>query len=192
MSTYYDHTWGLNVGEESRKTWEDKWMHGFFRKYMSGKGIDVGGAGYLEGVHAILPDAVIVGLDYPGYDGRTLPFADNSLDYTYSSHVLEHISERKNTIQDWYRVTKRGGHIIIVVPHQDLYERKESLPSKWNEDHRVFFRPSNLLKEIEDALPINSYRIRHLFENDADHIYGVPVEIHASGCYEFEVVLEKL
>src|ERR1035437_5555824 len=192
MSTYYDYTWGLNVGEESRKSWEDKWMHGFFRIYMYGIGLDIGGTGYLENVHAILPDAQIVDLNYPGYDGKTLPFEDGSQDYVYSSHCLEHVSNRKDMIQNWYRVTKKGGYIIIVVPHMDLYERKDSLPSKWNEDHKVFFRPSNLIKEIEDSLPINSYRIRHLLENDTDHIYGVPVEIHASGNYEIEIVLEKL
>lgn len=186
-----------NVGEESRKTWLQKanCARGFFYKYMGGrnaKGLDIGYAGYLENVTPILPTAIGVDLNTPGYDGRTLPFLDNSQDYVYSSHCLEHISDRKQSIREWYRVTKVNSYIIIIVPLQWLYERKESLPSHWNADHKIFFTSSSILKEIEEALPINSFRIRHLRENDEDHIYNIPVEIHASGSYDVEIVLEKI
>jgi SAM-dependent methyltransferase len=184
--------WGNYVGTESKKTWWKKYHSDFFDKYMSGKGLDIGFAGYTENTKPILPNTIGVDLNYPGYDGKTLPFESESQDYLYSSHCLEHVSDRINTIKEWYRVVRKGGHLIIVVPHRDLYERKTELPSHWNEDHKVFYTSSSLLKEIEDALPINSYRIRHLHENDDGHIYGVPVEIHASGEYEIEVVLEKL
>ena len=159
---------------------------------MSGTGLDIGGKGYLENVHAILPSVTIVGLDYPGYDGHILPFKNNSHDYIYNSHCLEHIEDYREAIREWWRVTKVGGNIIIVVPHQYLYERKTDLPSKWNEDHKRFYTASSLLREIEDSLPINSFRIRHLRENDEGHTYGIPVEIHADGCYEIECVVQKL
>src|ERR1035438_9803678 len=119
-----DHKWGKNVGAESRKSWSDKYLHGFFDKYMSGVGLDIGGKGYLEDVHPILPSATIVGLDYPGYDGYILPFRDNSQNYVYSSHVLEHIDDRHKAIIEWFRVVKTSGYVVIVVPHQWLYERK--------------------------------------------------------------------
>lgn len=192
MSTYYDHTWGENTGEETRKSWQDKWCSGFFTHYMGGSGLDVGGTGYLENIHAVLPDAVIVDLDYPGYDGRTLPFEDGSLDYVYSSHCLEHIEEYKNAIQDWYRVTKKGGHIIIVVPNRFLYEKKDSLPSRWNADHKRFYTPASLLSEIEESLPPNSFRVRNLQDNDTDHDYSQPDTEHSKWMYETEVVIQKL
>ncbi len=181
-----------NVGEESRKTWINKFETGFFKKYMSGKGLDIGGTGYLENVHAILPSAIIVGLDYPGYNGRTLPFADNSQDYVYSSHMLEHVSDYKNMIQEQFRVTKPNGHIVIVVPHKFLYEKKEELPSIWNQDHKRFYTPASLLKEIEDSLQPNTYRIRHLQDNDLHHDYQQSAEEHSKGQYECEVVIQKL
>ena len=185
--------YGKNVGEESRKTWNHKAENKFFNKYMYGdKGLDIGGTGYLENVKPILPSAKIIGLDYPGYDGRTLPFADNSQDYVYSSHCLEHITDYKKAIQEWYRVVKVGGYIITVVPHRDLYEKKKSLPSRFNEDHKRFYKTSDLVREFEESLPINSFRIRHLQENDQGATYTDPPEKHGTGQYEIEMVIEKL
>ena len=184
--------WEKWVGEESTKSWIDKLNSGFWDKYCSGKGLDIGYAGYLDNRHAILPSAIGVGLDYPGYDGFRLPFEDTSQSYVFNSHVLEHIENYRQAIQEWFRVTKPRGHIVIVVPHRDLYERKSHPPSLWNEGHFRFYTPASLLKEIEDSLEPNSYRIRYLEDNDKDHTYGVPVEIHANGCYELTLVLEKL
>lgn len=180
------------VGEESRKTYQDKLDSGFFAKYMSGSGLEIGGTGYLSGVVPILDTATNVELGYPGYDGRTLPFPDNSQDYVYSSHVLEHIVDYKHAIQEWYRVVKVGGHIIIVVPHQYLYEKKLSKPSRYNEDHQRFYAPANLLKEVEDSLSPNSYRVRLLRDNDKNFDYSIPPETHSSGCYEIELVIQKI
>ncbi len=104
-------------------------------------------------------------LNYPGYDGRTLPFADESQDAVYSSHCLEHIADYIQAIRDWYRVIKYGGHIIAVVPHAHLYERRKRPPLR-NGDHKRSYTPNSSLSEFDQALPPNSYRIRHLFEND--------------------------
>ena len=81
---HFTQDYGKTVGEESRKTWLNKARTGFFQKYMFGiNGLDIGGTGYLENVKPILPTATIVGLDFPGYDGKILPFEDNSQDYIY-------------------------------------------------------------------------------------------------------------
>lgn len=180
------------MSTESSKTYEQKIKNGFFLTYMFGKGLDIGGKGYKENQIAILPNATIVDLDYPGYDGKTLPFKDQSQDYVYSSHCLEHIDDYSNAIEDWYRVTKIGGHIVIVVPHRDLYEKKLDLPSKFNSDHKRFYTPSSLLKEVEDSLPINSYRVRHLRDNDEGHNYSDAPEVHGRWLYEIELVIQRI
>lgn len=184
--------WAKNVGEESRKTFVEKLHSGFFSKYMFGKGLDIGGTGYLKNVHAILPTAIIVDLDYPGYDGHILPFEDNSQDYVYSSHVLEHIKSFQEPIREWFRVVKKGGYIITAVPHRDLYEKKDVPPSRFNEDHKRFYTAQKLLLEFEISLPKNSYRVRHLQENDKGHDYLQPAEEHSKGQYDIEVVIQKL
>jgi ubiquinone/menaquinone biosynthesis C-methylase UbiE len=40
--------------------------------------------------------------------GDKLPFANNSLDYVLSSHVLEHFWDPIKTIKEWLRVVRPG------------------------------------------------------------------------------------
>lgn len=49
---------------------------------------------------------------------KKLPFADNSIDYLYTSHTLEHItnSDTQKVVRDIFRVLKPGGLVRIVVP----------------------------------------------------------------------------
>lgn len=180
------------VGTESRRTYQEKLDNGFFAKYMSGSGLDVGGRGYDDGVVAILPTAIMVDLDYPGYNGKILPFPDSSQDYIYSSHCLEHISDYKTVINDWFRVLKVGGHIVTVVPHQFLYEKKLNLPSHWNGDHKRFYTPASLTKEFEECLEPNTYRVRLLEDGDRDFNYALLPEEHSSGQYEITLVIQKI
>lgn len=181
-----------NVGGESRKTYLEKLSNGFFLKYMWGNGLDVGFAGYEPNVVSILSGAIGVDVNYPGYDGKTLPFPDNSQQFVYSSHCLEHISDYRSTIQEWFRIVKPGGYIITVVPHKYLYEKKENLPSQFNGDHKRFYTPASLLQEFEDSLQINTYRVRHLQDNDKNHDYAQPLNEHSKGEYELELVIQKL
>ncbi len=180
------------VGEESSKTHENKQKSGFYAKYMSGSGLDVGYAGYIPGVNPILETAIGVDLNYPGYNGTILPFADNSQDYVYNSHCLEHIKDWSTAITEWFRVLKPHAHLIIVVPHKYLYEKKAYLPSRWNEDHKRFYTPGSLLNEIECTLTPNSYRIRLLEDGDAGFDYTIPPEKHSSGQYEITLVIQKI
>ena len=62
------------VGAESRRTHKDKIINGFYSKYMSGNGLDVGYSGYEKDVEPILSTAIGIDLSYPGYDGLYLPF----------------------------------------------------------------------------------------------------------------------
>jgi SAM-dependent methyltransferase len=178
------------VGTESQKSWNRKAE--FFLHYMSGNGLDIGFAGYTPDIVPILPAALGVDVNYPGYDGRTLPFADNSQDYVYSSHCLEHIDNYLNAIRDWYRVVKVGGHIVTVVPHKFLYEKKEELPSQWNQDHKRFYTPASLLQEVEQALKPNSYRVRFLEDGDVGYNYSIPADKHSGGEYLITLVIEKI
>lgn len=180
------------VGEESQRTYQDKLDNGFFDKYMKGNGLDVGYAGYIPGVEPILPTAIGVDLNYPGYNGTTLPFANESQDYVYNSHCLEHIADYKTAIQEWFRVTKTGGFVIIVVPHQFLYEKRVSLPSRWNGDHKRFYTPASLLKEIEESLVPNTYRVRLLEDGDKGFNYSADPKRHSDGQYEITLVVEKI
>ncbi len=181
------------MGEEASKSYRLRLENGFIDTYLSGRAIlDVGYKGYIADVVPIVPQAVGVELDFPGYDGRTLPFAEESQDAVFASHCLEHIPDFRNALQDWFRVLRTGGFLVIMVPHQFLYEKKVALPSQYNGDHQRFYTPASLMAEIEESLPPNSYRLRHLADNDLGYDYSIPPEHHSGGCYELELVVEKI
>jgi|GEM_PF-6495240 len=186
---------GRPVGGEARKSFDEHALSGFWSRFITGPNVlDIGFKGYADvtGVVPITPTAIGMDLDYPGYDGTTLPFPDESQDAVYSSHCLEHIPDYKTTIQEWHRVTKIGGHIITVVPHAYLYERGHSPPSIWNGDHKRFYTPSSLLLEFEQSLVPNSYRVRYLDDNDRNYKYENPPHTHPFGCYEIVLVIQKI
>lgn len=159
---------------------------------MNGKGLDIGYKGYQGNVQPILPGATGIDLDTPGYDGIKLPFEDESHDYVYSSHVLEHTPHPIPVLIEWFRVLKTGGYMVIVVPHQYLYEKKLKKPSNWNTDHKRFYLPWNLLMEIDIALEPNTWRLRLLEDGDEGFDYSIGPEKHSAGQYEITAVVQKI
>jgi SAM-dependent methyltransferase len=181
------------VGYESRKTYAKRIQEGFFDKYMQGEGIELAPTGYEEDIETILPTAIPIDLDTPAYNRYELPVSDESQDYIYSSHVLEHIDDYQRAIRAWYRALKVGGHIIIYAPHRDLYEKKLTIPtSLHNPDHKRAYTPASLLREIEESLEINSYRIRLLRDNDDGYDYSLDEAVHCVGECQIELVIQKI
>jgi SAM-dependent methyltransferase len=182
-----------HLGPESARNFHRRLREGFLSKYLSGDAIlDIGYRGADPESQPITANAIGIDLDYPGYNGKTLPFSDASQDALFASHVLEHIDDWAGSLVDWYRVLKLNGYLVIAVPHRDLYERKADLPSRFNGDHKRFYTPASLLDEIEQALPVGGYRIRSLRDIDDGFDYTIPPQQHAVGCYEIELVVEKI
>jgi len=50
------------------------------------------------------------------YNGKVLPFKDESFDVIFSSHVMEHISDLGNYNKEISRVLKDNGRVIHVLP----------------------------------------------------------------------------
>lgn len=178
---------------EVDKSYKVRRAEGFLDKYMRGKVLDVGFRGYANATDkAVVPNAIGVDVDFEGYDGLVLPFADGSIDTVFSSHCLEHVVADHAVIRDWFRVIKVGGFIVCVVPHQYLYEKRRFLPSRFNADHKRFYTPARLLADFETALEPNTYRLRHLRDNDLEFDYRIGPEQHSAGCYEIELVVQKI
>jgi ADP-heptose:LPS heptosyltransferase/SAM-dependent methyltransferase len=93
-------------------------------------GVDIGCGG-----DALLAEAICVDLPLPYTKcGRSpihlkgnaahLPwFADNVLDYVYSSHLFEDFPEPENAaiLREWLRALKPGGLLILLLPDQPRY-----------------------------------------------------------------------
>ena len=75
------------------------------------------------GYNKFSPDAIGVDIHFtPVVDiicdlEKGLPFRSNSIDYIYCSHVLEHINNFEELLEEIYRIVKKNGKIHIVVPH---------------------------------------------------------------------------
>jgi SAM-dependent methyltransferase len=113
----------------------------FFEKYCQGKGIDIG-------CHnsKVLPDADgFDKQDFPGVIRGDATFmeavADESYDWVYSSHCLEHLENVHTGLRNWWRILKNAGYLILFVPHRDYYEQKRTLPSQFNKSHFRYFLP---------------------------------------------------
>src|SRR5437868_6372374 len=50
------------------------------------------------------------------YDGRTIPFPDDSFDIVFSSNVLEHIPDLPNIHTEIRRVLRHDGYVVHVLP----------------------------------------------------------------------------
>lgn len=82
--------------------------------FCRGHGVDIG-AGFWP-----LPESMPVdSYRGPGMERTVADFDDNSLDYVFSSHCLEHIENWQEALSEWIRKLKPGGIIFLYLPHPD-------------------------------------------------------------------------
>jgi SAM-dependent methyltransferase len=113
----------------------------FATRYFIGSGIDIGAGNdpvslygeFFPGMRALRA------WDMPDGDAQLLADVDNeSFDFVHSSHCLEHMRDPKEALYNWFRVLKPGGHLVCMVPDEDLYEQGR-FPSTFNSDHKWTF-----------------------------------------------------
>lgn len=89
---------------------------------------------------------------------RGLPFASDSVDVIYSSHMLEHLDreEASRFIDEAFRVLKRGGHIRLAVPDLkklvDGYVANEDADTFMLRTHTCQARPKSLPARLRQVL----------------------------------------
>jgi SAM-dependent methyltransferase len=105
----------------------------FFETWCRGRGLDIGYGG----------DPVVAGAqgwDIEHGNAQYLHGLDReSFDFVYSSHTLEHLPNPGVALRNWWAVLKKGGYLILYVPHRDLFEKRRHLPSVNNPKHTYFF-----------------------------------------------------
>ena len=107
-----------------------------------------------------LADVALFGIqmrpDVPIADAADLPFKDETLDYVFSSHMLEHVVDPVAVLREMWRCLKDGGYLVLYLPHADLYPRMGQPGA--NPDHKHDFVPkdigdlmSTLIHEVEGS-----------------------------------------
>jgi len=175
---------------ETTKARERRIGEGFFEKYCRGKGLDIGYGGDLLAKNCM-------GWDIEHGNAQLLRgLKDSKFDFVYSSHALEHMLNPGTALKNWWRVLKPGGYLILYIPHRDLYEKKKTLPSRWNPDHKYFFLIDR--DEGPDTIGIISliqrtlsqYKVIYAKECKAGCTITDP-SFHSNGEYSIEVVIRK-
>jgi SAM-dependent methyltransferase len=113
----------------------------FARRYFVGLGIDVGGGDDSLALYAELFPLTrnVVTYDKTQGDAQKLGNVDDaSFDFLFSSHCLEHLYDPTEALANWIRVVRPGGHLVVTVPDEDLYEQSV-WPPTYNTDHKVSF-----------------------------------------------------
>ena len=107
----------------------------FHEKYFSGSVLDIGCGEDLVVAHAQPFDLS------NGDAQRITEFLPAKIQYdcVHSSHCLEHMKDVRAALAQWWSLVKPNGHLIIVVPDEDLYEQG-IWPSIFNSDHKASFR----------------------------------------------------
>jgi SAM-dependent methyltransferase len=97
-----------------------------------GQGLDIG-----CGPDPIIPD--VDRFDREDGDANLITkYVTKQYDFIFSSHCLEHMHDPQSALRDWFSLLKPKGHLIVVVPDEDLYEQGY-FPSLFNGDHKVTF-----------------------------------------------------
>jgi SAM-dependent methyltransferase len=116
----------------------------------------------------------------------------------YASHVLEHLADPVVALRNWYRILRRGGHLIVLVPHRDLYEKKTTLPSNWNGDHKWFWLPDCAeepytlsLEDVIRRADLTGAEVVSLRVLDEGYDHNLPADVHPVGEFSIEAILRK-
>lgn len=134
----------------------------FVRKYFVGQGIDIGcGQDSLNNYCELFP--LMDGCaewDIRDGDAQFMKDADQ-YDFVHSSHCLEHLDNPFLAIDRWIEILKPGGHLVCIVPDEDLYEQG-TWPSTFNSDHKHTFT----IMKHKSWSPVSINVIELLFRSD--------------------------
>ncbi|MAG44570.1 hypothetical protein CL633_01645 [bacterium] len=133
-------------------------MYKKIQPFLRGKGIDIGCGPWP--------------LDYPNLDtldiapevnstilarAEKIPMPNETYDFVYSSHCLEHVKCPKKVLKEWIRILKPGGLLILILPHKYFYHNVRD--KKGNASHWYDFRPEDvilMLRQIKQTYLIET------------------------------------
>lgn len=150
----------MNEASKTRAVWGD-----FERSLISGKGIDIG-----CGADPITESVRRFDRGH-GDANEITKYVDEQFDFVFAAHCLEHMHDPKFSIKEWWQLVKPEGHLILIVPDEDLYEQGY-YPSLFNGDHKTTFTISK-----KTSWSPRSYNVIDLI-NSLDQGELVSIQLH--------------
>jgi ADP-heptose:LPS heptosyltransferase len=122
-------------------------------RYTRGRGLEIG-----CGMEKAFPH--VIGIDNGHHFGQGAAdflceaddlslFADGSMDFVFSSHVLEHMADMQAALNEWCRVLKPGGYLCLYVPSANLYPKCDEPGA--NPDHKHDIYPGDIERLLDDS-----------------------------------------
>jgi SAM-dependent methyltransferase len=109
----------------------------FAKKFCKGVGYDIG----CNRVEWSFPYSIPIDLNFKnGYDAYNL--YDDTVDYIYSSHCLEHLPDWITALDYWTEKLKVGGILFLYLPH---YNQEYWRP--WNNRKHLHIFTSEIIKD---------------------------------------------
>ncbi len=121
-------------------------------EFTNGTGLDLGCGQFKAFPHFIGVDNGhhwgMKGVDVPVKTCEDLSiFAGHSMDFVFSSHLLEHIEDTAGALKEWWRVLRVGGYLILYLPHKEYYPNVGQPGA--NPDHKHDFLPADIVSHME-------------------------------------------
>jgi len=141
-----------------------------YKKIFVGKGIDIGSGDDPFGNGLFKYQVTCDTFDQKDGDAQNIHlFREEQYDFVYSSNCLEDLQDPYTAFENWLKITKIGGYVIVSVPDEDLYEQGV-FPSRFNGDHKWTFtilkekswssKSINVIKFLEKFCNIKILRIQ--------------------------------
>lgn len=118
-------------------------------------------------------------------DASKMPFKDNAFDFSFSSHLLEHVEDPGKVIKEMMRISRAG---YLEVPNGVLEVIEPFNSHLWfvfqDKGKLIFYRKT---KKLHDILRLNSLRYSYLLNGVREPF----IRIYWKGSISFEIVNER-
>jgi hypothetical protein len=107
-------------------------------------------------------------------DVTDIKYPDETFDVIYCSHVLEHVQDDRRAMREFFRVLKRGGWAILIVPidadktieDPSIVDPAERLRVFGQEDHVRRYGPDYVDRLRDAGFAVTVQRVADLAEGD--------------------------
>ena len=164
-------TWDINQpykAESKKIVWE-------VAPYLRGRGLDIG-----AGTFKVLPHVISVDNGHHEIYGHHINpdvkvetaedlsvFGSQSMDFVYSSHLLEHMERPQETLKEWFRLVRIKGYLVLYTPNDELYPKVGEEGA--NQDHKFNLNSHIIIEWMKKA---GSWDLVECQKRDQDDEYS--------------------
>jgi SAM-dependent methyltransferase len=135
--------WSDALKETSKSVARRSRQPEFITRYFVGQGLDIGNGTDPLSLYGEQFPAMTACKIWDIVDGdlqHLTGLADSTFDFVHAAFILQKMASPAEALRHWLRVLKPGGHLVVLVPDEDMYEQGH-WPSRHNPEHRWTFTP---------------------------------------------------